>query len=71
MYLLFTEEEISGKVGIDWTPDLEGTDSTLVYATFTQEDIDLAHLIHQSIQHYLAMFLKQLILSLLMLMRLV
>ena len=32
----FTEEEVTGKVGVDWTPDLEGTDSTLVYATFSR-----------------------------------
>ena len=32
----FTEEEVTGKVGIDWTPDLEGTDSTLVYATWSR-----------------------------------
>ena len=32
----FTEEEVTGKVGVDWTPDLEGTDSTLIYATFSR-----------------------------------
>ena len=32
----FVEKEVSGKIGIDWTPDLEGTDSTLVYATWSR-----------------------------------
>ena len=32
----FVEKEVSGKVGIDWTPDLKGTDSTLVYATWSR-----------------------------------
>ena len=32
----FTEEEVTGKIGIDWSPNLEGTDSTLVYATWSR-----------------------------------
>ena len=32
----FTEEEVTGKIGIDWAPDLEGTDSTLLYFTFSR-----------------------------------
>ena len=32
----FAPETVSGKVGIDWTPDLAGTDSTLVYATYSR-----------------------------------
>jgi len=31
----FTEEEITYKAGIDWTPDLEATDSTLIYASIS------------------------------------
>ena len=32
----FSEKEVTGKIGIDWTPDLEGTDSTLVYFTYSR-----------------------------------
>ena len=32
----FTEEEITYKAGIDWTPDLELTDSTLIYASVSR-----------------------------------
>jgi outer membrane receptor protein involved in Fe transport len=32
----FTEEEITYKAGIDWTPDLEATDSTLIYASISR-----------------------------------
>ena len=32
----FTEEEVTGKVGFDWSPDLAGTDSTLIYGTFSR-----------------------------------
>jgi outer membrane receptor protein involved in Fe transport len=32
----FSEEEITYKAGIDWTPDLEATDSTLIYASISR-----------------------------------
>ena len=31
-----TEEEVTGRVVVNWTPDLEFTDSTLVYGSYSK-----------------------------------